>query len=98
MRQLIVNADDFGLTCEVNRGILDAHRNGIVTSATLMANGEAFDAAVEMARQAPHLSVAIHLNLTQGIPVSPANAIPTLVDKRGRLNLSPGQLGSGVVT
>jgi predicted glycoside hydrolase/deacetylase ChbG (UPF0249 family) len=42
MRELIVNADDFGLTRRVSQGILDAHRNGIVTSTTLLANGSAF--------------------------------------------------------
>ena len=98
MKQLIVNADDFGLTNQVNRGILEAHRHGIVTSATLMANGEAFESAVEIARHAPDLGVGIHLNLTQGIPVSPAHTIRTLVDKRGRLYLSPGRLWRGVVT
>jgi len=98
MKQLIVNADDFGLTNQVNRGILAAHRHGIVTSATLMANGEAFESAVEIARHAPDLGVGIHLNLTQGIPVSPAHTIRTLVDKRGRLYLSPGRLWRGVVT
>ncbi len=98
MKQLIVNADDFGLTHQVNQGILDAHRGGIVTSATLMANGEAFEAAVEMLRYAPYLGVGVHLNLTQGIPVSPVHAIPTLVDRRGRLYLSPSQLWRGIVT
>jgi chitin disaccharide deacetylase len=65
MRQLIVNADDFGLTEQVSRGILDAHRDGIVTSTTLMANGAAFDAAVAMSRQAPRLGIGVHLNLVK---------------------------------
>jgi chitin disaccharide deacetylase len=98
MKLLIVNADDFGLTRQVNQGVLDAHRGGILTSATLMANGGAFQAAVEMLPHAPYLGVGVHLNLTQGTPVSPAHAIPTLVDKRGRLYLSPGRLWRGIVT
>jgi hopanoid biosynthesis associated protein HpnK len=98
MKQLIVNADDFGLTNQVNQGILEAHRHGIVTSTTLMANGEAFESAVEIARHVPDLGVGIHLNLTQGIPVSPAHTIRTLVNKRGRLYLSPGRLWRGVIT
>lgn len=98
MRQLIVNADDFGLTEQVSRGILDAHREGIVTSATLMANGGAFDAAVSMSRRAPRLGIGVHLNLTQGHPVSPALSIPSLVDARGRFDWSPGRLLRGIVT
>jgi len=92
MRQLIVNADDFGLTEAVSSGILGAHREGIVTSTTLMANGGAFDAAVSMSRRAPRLGIGVHLNLTAGKPVSPALKIPSLVDRSGRLHLSPGRL------
>jgi hopanoid biosynthesis associated protein HpnK len=98
MRQLIVNADDFGLTEQVSRGILDAHREGIVTSTTLMANGGAFDAAVSMARREYHLAIGVHLNLTEGVPVSPASNIPTLVDRQGRLHLSPRRLAQGIMT
>jgi hopanoid biosynthesis associated protein HpnK len=92
MKRLIVNADDLGLTAGVNQGILDAHHYGGVTSASLMANGEAFEEAVAMSRRAPRLSVGVHLNLTQGIPVSPPSAVPSLVDARGRLYLAPGRL------
>ena len=92
MKQLIVNADDFGLTAGVTRGILDAHREGIVTSTTLMANGAAFDMAVAASRQAPTLGVGAHLNLSEGAPISPPTSIPTLVDERGRLHLKPGRL------
>jgi chitin disaccharide deacetylase len=92
MRQLVVNADDFGLTAGVTRGILDAHREGIVTSTTLMANGAAFDMAVAASRQASTLGVGVHLNLSEGVPVSPPFKIPTLVDHRGRLYLTPGRL------
>jgi hopanoid biosynthesis associated protein HpnK len=98
MRQLIVNADDFGLTEAVSRGILDAHKEGIVTSTTLMANGGAFDAAVSMSRQAPRLGIGVHLNLTAGEPASPALSIPSLVDRSGRLHLSPGRLLRALVT
>ncbi len=96
MKQLIVNADDFGLTEQVSRGILDAHREGIVTSTTLMANGGAFDAAVTLARRSPRLGVGVHLNLTQGAPVSPPSKIPTLVDGQGRLHFSPALLWEGI--
>jgi len=98
MRQLIVNADDFGLTGAVSSGILDAHRDGIVTSTTIMANGGAFDAAVAMRRLVPRLGVGVHLNLTEGVPVSPAIRIPSLVDGNGRLHLSPGRLLRAIAT
>jgi predicted glycoside hydrolase/deacetylase ChbG (UPF0249 family) len=89
MKQLVVNADDFGVTKLTSQGILDAHHRGIVTSTSLMANGEAFDAAVEMSNRAPRLSIGAHLVLTQAIPVSPASEIPTLVDSHGRLWSTP---------
>ena len=96
MKQLIVNADDFGLTMRVSEGIVEAHRRGIVTSTTLMANGAAFDAAVALRRQAPHLGIGAHLNLSEGIPVSPAPSIPSLLDARGRLHLTPSRLWKAI--
>lgn len=98
MKQLIVNADDFGLTKRVSEGIGEAHRYGIVSSTTLTANGGAFEAAAALSRQVPHLGIGAHLNLSEGIPVSPAHRIPSLVDARGRLYLTPGRLGKGIVT
>jgi chitin disaccharide deacetylase len=92
MKQLIVNADDFGLTTGVTQGILDAHWEGIVTSTTVLANGAAFDLAVSASRTAPGLGVGVHLNLSEGVPVSPARRIPTLVNQQGRLHLTPGHL------
>jgi predicted glycoside hydrolase/deacetylase ChbG (UPF0249 family) len=69
--QLIVNADDFGLSPGVNRGILEAHEKRIVTSTSLMANTPGFDDAVRLARSAPDLGVGFHFNLTYGVPLSP---------------------------
>jgi predicted glycoside hydrolase/deacetylase ChbG (UPF0249 family) len=65
-KQLVVNADDFGFTPDVNDGILEAHVYGILTAATIMANGEAFDHAAGLARQAPGLDVGCHLVLIGG--------------------------------
>lgn len=79
MRQLIVNADDFGLTSGVNRAIAEAHRDGIVSSATLMANGAAFADAVQAARALPKLSVGCHVVLVDGSPVAPPGGLDTLV-------------------
>jgi predicted glycoside hydrolase/deacetylase ChbG (UPF0249 family) len=68
-----------------------------VTSTTLLANGSAFHAAVSMNHRAPQLGIGVHLNLTEGLPVSPAFEIPSLVDARGRLYLTPGRLGAGIL-
>ena len=65
-KQLVVNADDFGFTPDVNQGIVEAHRIGILTAATLMANGAAFDDALRLARQAPSLDIGCHLVLIGG--------------------------------
>ncbi len=63
MRRLIVNADDFGFTADVNTGIIEAHQRGVLTSTTLMANGTAFDHAVELVRRNSTLDVGCHLVL-----------------------------------
>jgi predicted glycoside hydrolase/deacetylase ChbG (UPF0249 family) len=65
-KRLVVNADDFGFTPDVNRGIVDAHRRGILTATTLMANGSAFDDAVRLARETPTLDIGCHLVLISG--------------------------------
>jgi predicted glycoside hydrolase/deacetylase ChbG (UPF0249 family) len=70
-RLLLVNADDFGFTHDVNAGIVEAHREGILTAATLMANGAAFDDAVRRARETPSLDVGAHLVLLGGHSVRP---------------------------
>jgi predicted glycoside hydrolase/deacetylase ChbG (UPF0249 family) len=63
---LIVNADDFGFTRDVNKGILDAHRHGVLSATTLMANGDAFEDAVRLAADVPSLDIGCHLVLIQG--------------------------------
>jgi len=79
MRNLIVNADDLGWTDGVNRGIAEAHRNGIVTSTSLLANGGAFADGVKTAQELPGLGVGVHLNLSDGAPVAPAGEVRTLL-------------------
>ena len=98
MKKLIVNADDFGLTKRVTEAIVDAHRHGIVTSTTLMANGVAFETAMALSRQMPRLGIGAHLNLSEGKPVSPAHRIPSLLNARGRLYLTPGRLWKAIAT
>ncbi len=100
MKLLIVNADDFGYTRGVNRAILLAYRSGIVTSASLLANGSAFQDAAEAASLEPGLDVGCHLNLVEGHPVLPSRLIPHLVGSDGKFfglaRLAPRLLGGAV--
>jgi predicted glycoside hydrolase/deacetylase ChbG (UPF0249 family) len=82
VRRLIVNADDFGLTAGVNRAIVESHNHGIVSSATLMANGGSFDDAVKEARSAPRFSVGCHVVLVDGAPISSPETVDTLLATR----------------
>ena len=83
MRRLIVNADDFGLHAAVNRGILTAHTEGIVSSTSLMAGGAAFDDAVRIAKQCPQLGVGVHLTLVGASPLLPVAEVSSLLDEAG---------------
>jgi hopanoid biosynthesis associated protein HpnK len=89
-QRLIINADDFGLSPGINRGIIDAHRRGVVTSASLMATGDAFDDAIALSLAHPGLSVGVHLTLVEGAPVSPPADVPSLVGRDGRFPRSLG--------
>ena len=73
-KQLVVNADDFGFTRDVNQGIVEAHRRGILTATTLMANGDAFADAVRLARENPGLDTGAHLVLIGGRSLLPPHA------------------------
>ena len=83
MRRLIVNADDFGLHEAANRGIQQAHLQGIVTSTSLMPGGVAFEDAVNIAGGCPKLGVGVHLTLVGGSPVAPVAQVSSLVDAQG---------------
>lgn len=92
MKNLIVNADDLGWTEGVNRGIAEVHRNGIVTSASLLANGRAFESAVKLALTTPALGVGVHLNLSDGEPAADPDAVTSLVNDRAQFEGSPESL------
>jgi chitin disaccharide deacetylase len=83
VRRLIVNADDFGMTAGINRGIAEAQQSGIVTSASLMANALAFDQAAAMTRSlagsGSHFSVGCHVVLLDGEPLLPAERVGSLL-------------------
>ncbi|MCK8603940.1 carbohydrate deacetylase [Desulfoferrobacter suflitae] len=80
---LIINADDFGWGRKLSDTILDCHLHGIVTSTTLMVNMPAAEYAAKKAMEAPELSVGVHLNLTEGPPLSKKELVPDLLDESG---------------
>ncbi|MCF7907361.1 MAG: ChbG/HpnK family deacetylase [Candidatus Omnitrophica bacterium] len=83
MKKVIINADDFGLTEGINKGIIEAHKKGAVTSASLMTNMPSFYDAIRLAKDNPGLGVGVHLNIVRGEPVLPLGNVRTLVDKEG---------------
>jgi hypothetical protein len=82
-RLLIVNADDFGRSAGVDNGIVRAHREGIVTSATFMTNAPSTPHAASLARETPTLDLGVHLVLTYAKPLSDPARIPSLVREDG---------------
>src|SRR5262245_54545433 len=86
MRRLIVTADDFGLAVPVNEAIEEAHRKGILTSASLMVAAPGTADAVERARRLPTLRVGLHVVVVEGRPVLDPGDVPDLVDGRGEFS------------
>jgi hopanoid biosynthesis associated protein HpnK len=83
LRRLILTADDFGAAVEVNEAVARAHRQGVLTAASLMVSGAAAADAVVRAREMPSLRIGLHLVLVEGKPVLPARVVPDLVDAHG---------------
>jgi predicted glycoside hydrolase/deacetylase ChbG (UPF0249 family) len=97
--RLILNADDFGLTAGVNRAIIELHRAGKLTSASLMAMVAATDEAIELALATPTLGAGCHVVLVDGEPVLRAQNLPTLVDPRtGRFHPTLGAFLTLLIT
>ena len=92
-RRLIVNADDFGRSRSINAAVLRAHREGVLTSASLMVNEPARDEAVTMARENPKLGVGLHLTLLCGRSALPPQSVPGLVNARGEFGEQPVAAG-----
>src|SRR5690349_18481794 len=92
-RRLIVNADDFGLSRSVNEAVIRAHREGVLTSASLMVNEPGYQEAVELARANPRLGVGLHLTLLFGHAALSPEKIPGLVNAKGEFTNSP--VGAG---
>ena len=92
-RRLIVNADDFGLSSSVNAAVIQAHRNGILTTASLMVNEPGCAEAVRLAQENPRLGTGLHLTLLMGHSALAPAAIPGLVNARGEFSNSPVGVG-----
>jgi hopanoid biosynthesis associated protein HpnK len=92
-RRLIVNGDDFGLSHQVNAGILHAHCNGILTNASLMVTAQAWENAVALAKSTPSLSVGLHLTLVQGRSALPSHLLPDVTDFGGNFSHNPTLAG-----
>lgn len=94
MKHLVVTADDFGLSREVNEAVELAHRNGILTSASLMVGAPAAADAVARARRLPRLKVGLHLVLIEARPVLDAAAVADLVDASGAFRSDAAAYGA----
>jgi hopanoid biosynthesis associated protein HpnK len=96
LKNLIVTADDFGAAREVNDAVMDAHRNGILTAASLMVAAPHAADAVARAKAVPSLRVGLHLVLVEGKPVLPARAVPDLVDATGHFRTDMARAGAAM--
>jgi hopanoid biosynthesis associated protein HpnK len=86
VKKIIVTGDDFGLAVPINEAIVEAHRRGILTAASLMVGADSAQDAVEKARAHPSLQVGLHVVLVEGRPVLPAHQVPGLVDENGEFS------------
>jgi hopanoid biosynthesis associated protein HpnK len=96
LKNLIITADDFGAAVEVNEAVERAHRDGILSAASLMVAGAAASDAVARAKTMPKLRVGLHLVLVEGKPVLPASAVPDLVDKTGHFRTDMARAGAAM--
>ena len=92
-RRLIVNADDLGLSHSVNEAVVRAHRDGVLTTASLIVNEPGCDEAIKLAKANPKLGVGLHLVLLQGHSTLPPEKIPGIVNSHGEFSNSPVGVG-----
>lgn len=90
---VIINADDFGMSEEVNEAVIRAYKEGVLTSTSLMVTGAAFEQAVKLARENPGLAVGIHLVTVVGKSALSYSEIPALVDREGNFSNNPTAAG-----
>ena len=93
-KRLIVNADDLGRTAGINQGVFEAHRRGVVTSATMMVNYPAAMDVPALSAASPGMSIGLHVALTGGVTALPAERVRTLVNSEGLLPPKPDGLGN----
>jgi len=93
LKKIILNADDFGRSAGINAAVMRAHREGVLTSASLMVAGEAAQEAVALAQETPTLAVGLHLVVNGGRATLPPGEIPHLVDTSGRFPDDAAQVG-----
>ncbi|MFM7084057.1 MAG: hopanoid biosynthesis-associated protein HpnK [Hyphomicrobium sp.] len=93
MRNLIINADDFGNALSINEAVEEGYNAGIISSASLMVSGDAYEDAVRRILKIKHIGVGLHLTLLDGIPVLPPDLLPNLVSKNGKFFNNPISLG-----
>lgn len=96
MRNLVLTADDFGAAVEVNQAVERAHKEGVLSAASLMVAGAAAANAVSRARDMPRLRVGLHLVLVEGKPVLPARQVPDLVDRDGNFRNDMARTGAAM--
>lgn len=92
-RRLIVNADDFGRSRSINEAVIRAHREGILTTASLMVNEPDCAEAVALAKETPNLGVGLHLTLLMGRSALSPEKIPGLVNKQNEFSNNPVAVG-----
>jgi hopanoid biosynthesis associated protein HpnK len=93
LKRIILNADDFGRSAGINAAVIRAHRQGVLTSASLMVAGDAVEEAVTLAQKTPTLAVGLHLVVNGGQATLPPGEIPHLVDSSGRFPDDAVQVG-----
>jgi hopanoid biosynthesis associated protein HpnK len=96
LKNLIITADDFGAAVEVNEAVERAHRDGILSAASLMVAGSAAADAIARAKTMPRLRVGLHLVLVEGKPVLPVSAVPDLVDASGHFRTDMARAGAAM--
>jgi len=94
MKRIIVTSDDFGAALEVNEAVERAHRDGVLSCASLMVTGAAAEDAVARAKRLPGLGVGLHLVLVEGTPALPPEQLPDLVDASGRFRTDMARAGA----
>lgn len=83
MKQIIINADDFGFSSGINKGIIKSYKKGLTTSTSIVCNTKNFDGDIKELKKLEELGKGVHLNLTVGKPISNERDIPTLTNKKG---------------